>query len=132
VQSPFNIVDRRLAESGWLHRLNESGTEVHVRSIFLQGLLLMPAAARPAKFRQWQPLWDSWHRWLQETRQTPVQACLGFALSPPEVARIVVGVDSLPQLQEILRAVDAPCTAAPRALMSDDPNLINPSRWSAN
>ena len=132
VQSPFNIVDRRLAESGWLHRLNESGTEVHVRSIFLQGLLLMPAAARPAKFRQWQPLWDSWHRWLQETRLTPVQACLGFALSPPEVARIVVGVDSLPQLQEILRAVDAPCTAAPRALMSDDLNLINPSRWSAN
>jgi len=132
VQSPFNIVDRRLAGSGWLHRLNESGIEVHVRSIFLQGLLLMPAAARPAKFRHWQPLWDRWHQWLQETQLTPLQACLAFALSPPEVARVVVGVDSLPQLQEILRAVDAPRTATPRALMSEDVNLINPSRWSTN
>ena len=35
VQSPFNVFDRRLAESGWLKRLHNSGTEIHVRSVFL-------------------------------------------------------------------------------------------------
>jgi aryl-alcohol dehydrogenase-like predicted oxidoreductase len=41
VQAPFNIVDRRLFTSGWLHRLVSEDIEIHVRSIFLQGLLLM-------------------------------------------------------------------------------------------
>ena len=36
VQAPFNILDRRLVSSGWLNRLYQAGTEVHVRSVFLQ------------------------------------------------------------------------------------------------
>ena len=36
VQAPFNILDRRLVISGWLARLGRSGTEIHVRSVFLQ------------------------------------------------------------------------------------------------
>jgi len=43
VQAPFNIFDRRLIDSGWLARLAEQDTELHVRSVFLQGLLLMKA-----------------------------------------------------------------------------------------
>src|SRR3990167_4725202 len=46
VQSPLNILDRRLIDSGWLARLRALGVEVHVRSVFMQGLLLMSAAQR--------------------------------------------------------------------------------------
>ena len=42
VQAPLNIIDRRLEVSGWLSKLHKSGIEVHTRSTFLQGLLLMP------------------------------------------------------------------------------------------
>ena len=38
----MNIIDRRLELSGWLERLSDEGVEVHARSVFLQGLLLMP------------------------------------------------------------------------------------------
>src|SRR5436190_4762934 len=93
VQAPFSIIDRRLANSGWLARLSQAGVEVHVRSIFLQGLLLMDASCRPPLFDRWQPVWTTWHTWLERNRLTPQQACLGFALSQPEVARIVIGVD---------------------------------------
>ena len=41
VQAPFNLIDRRLIETGWLEKLNMSNIEVHCRSCFLQGLLLM-------------------------------------------------------------------------------------------
>ena len=41
VQCPFNLIDRRLVNSGWLAKLKALGVEVHVRSSFLQGLLLM-------------------------------------------------------------------------------------------
>src|SRR5271167_2311596 len=56
VQAPFSLIDRRLLSSGWLKRLNVAGIEVHARSIFLQGLLLMKTADRPAKFSRWNQL----------------------------------------------------------------------------
>ena len=93
VQAPFNIIDRRLAASGWLTRLHQVKTEVHIRSVFLQGLLLMQAANRPATFNRWQPLWDQWHHWLDNQVLT-LEACMGFVLSEPKIDRVVVGVDS--------------------------------------
>ncbi len=99
VQAPFNIIDRRLATSGWLTRLHQAGIEIHVRSVFLQGLLLMGAQSRPTYFNRWQPLWDQWHHWLDEQALHPLHTCLGFTLSHPEIDRVVVGVDSLRHLK---------------------------------
>ncbi len=131
VQAPFNILDRRLVSSGWLARLHQAGTEVHVRSVFLQGLLLMDDANRHEKFSRWQSLWDDWHCWLKNQALTPLEACLGIAISQPEVNRVVVGVDSLGQLQEILERSKNAVKIAPEFLMCDDLDLINPSRWSS-
>ena len=130
VQAPFSVVDRRLLSSGWLARLYEAGTEVHVRSAFLQGLLLMGPARRPKTFERWQVLWDSWDRWLQEQCITPLQACLGFAASRPEISRIVVGVDTLEHLDEILLAAKYPGILPPPEIMSEDRDLVEPSRWN--
>ena len=131
VQAPFNIVDRRLAASGWLARLRQAGAEVHVRSVFLQGLLLMEAAKRPATFNRWEPLWQHWHRWLERQALTPLQACLGFALAQPGIDRVVVGVESLAQLQETLVSMETPAVEPPMTLVSEAPDLVNPSRWAA-
>jgi aryl-alcohol dehydrogenase-like predicted oxidoreductase len=130
VQAPFNIVDRRMATSGWLKKLHESGAEVHIRSAFLQGLLLMDEARRPAFFQRWQPLWREWHRWLAEQALTPLQACLGFVLAQPEVDRVVLGIDSIEHLRGILAIAGAPAAAPPITLASQDPDLVNPARWS--
>ena len=130
VQAPFNIMDRRLATSGWLKRLHQSGTEVHVRSVFLQGLLLMEAENRPATFNRWQPLWEQWDHWLANQDKTPLQACLGYVLAQPEINRAVVGIDSLKQLQEIFAAIRTKIELPPASLISEDLDLINPSNWS--
>ena len=50
VQAPCNIFDRRLLDSGWLAGLSRHGVRIHIRSVFLQGVLLMPASRRPAWF----------------------------------------------------------------------------------
>jgi len=130
VQAPFNVIDRRIATSGWLGRLHEAGTEIHIRSVFLQGLLLMDAINRPEKFSQWQPLWNLWHRWLTEQNLTPLQACLNFTMLRPEVSLVIIGVDSLQQLQEIVAVSDFGVVNFPDNLESLDLNLINPSVWS--
>ncbi len=130
VQAPFNILDRRISSSGWLNRLSAAGTEIHVRSVFLQGLLLMGATARSAKFDRWKPLWRRWHQWLADEQLTPVQACLGFALSHAKIHRVVVGVDSLPQFWEVLASAGVATPTPPDSLMSEELPLINPSSWN--
>jgi len=129
VQAPFNILDRRLITSGWLDRLARMNIELHARSVFLQGLLLMPNAKRPDEFNRWQRIWQIWEQWLAETGLTPLQACLRHALAQTGIARVIVGVDSLVQLQEILLAAEGPTTELPEALQSNDIDLINPARW---
>jgi aryl-alcohol dehydrogenase-like predicted oxidoreductase len=132
VQTPYNVIDRRLVTSGWLARLNDAGTEVHARSLFLQGLLLMPAALRPASFSRWQPLWNLWESWLNEHALTALQGCLGFAFAQQGFKHFVVGVDSVQHLQEIATAASARTALPPEALASEDADLVNPSRWSVN
>ncbi len=131
VQAPFNIIDRRLLTSGWLRKLHMAGIEVQVRSIFLQGLLLMDERKRPEKFSRWSTLWENWHGWLREEGLTSLQACLGFALSYPEVNRVIFGVDSVNQLKEILAAADTNIPIPPSILETNDLDLIIPSRWEA-
>lgn len=130
IQAPFNLLDTRLIDSGWLQRLPALGCELHVRSVFMQGLLLMPIAERPVKFSRWNPLWQEWDGWLQASELTPVQACLRYALAFAEISRVVVGVDSAQQLEEIVQAASGELPEIPSTLRSSDPDLLNPSRWN--
>lgn len=130
VQAPFNLIDRRLLDSGWLARLQEREVEVHVRSVFLQGLLLMSPGELPAKFERWRPLWVALERWVTEVGTSRLAACLQFALGRPEIDRVVVGVDSLRQLEQILASAAGALPAVPEELRGVDADLLNPSRWS--
>lgn len=130
VQAPFNLIDRRLQTSGWLDRLHRDGIEVHVRSAFLQGLLLMPRASIPDKFKPWATVWDTWHLWLADHKASPAQVCLGFVRSHPQVDKIVVGVDSLAQFQQLIDASQAATPTDWPATGVDDEALVNPSKWS--
>jgi aryl-alcohol dehydrogenase-like predicted oxidoreductase len=131
VQVPFNVVDRRIEESGWLDRLKQRGVEIHSRSAFLQGLLLMPERARPPRFAQWSHLWSRWEGWLHETGYSALEACIGFALAAPEIDRVVVGVDGVSQLAEIIGAIARGVSFVPEAIACSDVALINPSMWSS-
>ncbi len=130
VQAPFNIFDIRLTESGWIDRLRQTGVALHVRSVFLQGVLLMPDARRPAYFERWAALWGAWRAWLDEHHLTPLQACLRYALHVEGVERVVLGVDGVEQLDEILAIADeGPIPDSYRALQTQDVALLNPSLW---
>lgn len=128
VQAPCNVLDTRLIQTGWLAKLTASGVRVHVRSVFLQGLLLTPRSRRPPWFDRWGPLLDRWIDWCASHEVTLPQAALAFVLSQPGIERLVIGVDSTAQLDEILAAMSVD-VAAPESLASGDLDLIEPSRW---
>jgi len=129
VQAPFNVLDRRLESSGWLRRLKQQGTEVHARSLFLQGLLLMSPDERPAYFRRWAGLFDHYNRWLEEKQVSALEGCLGFAAGYPQIDCVVVGVASSEQLEEVVTALSTGPLYAPAELDSADEALVNPALW---
>jgi aryl-alcohol dehydrogenase-like predicted oxidoreductase len=129
VQAPFNLVDQRLLRTGWLGRLKDNGVEVHTRSVFLQGLLLMTKAELPAKFAPWNDLWFRWQRWLTDSEMSAVQACLAFPLSFAEIDRVIVGADSVSQFTQILYFIKSRLTHQLPDMQCDDEKLIDPSKW---
>jgi aryl-alcohol dehydrogenase-like predicted oxidoreductase len=133
VQAPFSLIDRRLHSSGWMDRLHEAGVELHVRSAFLQGLLLMPRAAIPDKFnKSWSEVWDAWHAWLADRpNASAAQVCIGFVQSFPQVDRIVVGVDGQAQFAQLIAASSASPQSDWPAISVADETLVNPSKWNS-
>ena len=107
VQAPYNVFDQRLIRTGWLSRLSSSGIRVHLRSAFLQGLLLMSPERQPAYFARWNGLLVRWRDWCVASGSTPLSAALAAVLAVPGVERVVVGVDSLAQLKQLLATLAA-------------------------
>ena len=129
VQLPFNILDRRMIDSGMLATLQSKGIEVHVRSIFLQGLLLMSEKNRPDKFKRWSVLWRIWHEWLNDNKITALEATTRYAVSIPEISKVLVGVDTVDQLKEIVVASSGVLPDIPPEMLTNDVDLLNPSNW---
>lgn len=130
VQAPLNILDRSLIDSGWAQRLKNDGVEVHTRSVFLQGLLLMPKGQRPAKFERWSEVWIEWDRWLAATGLTPLQACLRYVSGLDCVDRVVVGVDSVAQLGQVAGVAAGLLPSLPQFKKPHDYRLVNPATWN--
>jgi aryl-alcohol dehydrogenase-like predicted oxidoreductase len=102
VQVPYNVFDQRFAAV--VPRLAARGVEVHVRSAFLQGLLLREPAALPAFFWPLAPKLTHLRALAAEAGVPLSAALLLFAAYAPGVARAVVGVDSVANLNENLAA----------------------------
>jgi len=130
IQAPFNVLDTRLQDAGAFDVLESQDTQLHVRSIFLQGLLLMDKKQRPNKFNHWSRLWTKWEEWLNENNLTPLEACIRHALSIPQIEKVVVGVDSANQLQEIVTAADGSLPIIPSDISCRDEKLLSPHLWN--
>jgi aryl-alcohol dehydrogenase-like predicted oxidoreductase len=128
MQLPLSLLDQRLLQDGTLARLKALGVELHARSLFLQGLLLMetppPALAYAA------PELAAVKSAIRAQGITPLAAALGFVLSQPSIDVALVGVTSPEELEEILAAAAAPLPRLDwQSLALDDERLLTPSRW---
>ena len=129
VQAPLNILDRRLINTGALKHLNNLGIAVHVRSVFLQGLLLMSSSERNNRFPEWTELWGAFDEQLQLVDASPLETCVRFALSVPEIEYVVVGVSNCRELSEVISAASSTTPLEFPDCHSDDVRLIDPRQW---
>ena len=132
IQLPLNPLDQRHLREGSLHELTQAGVEIHVRSAFLQGLLLAPSGPLPYGLEELAPAMAAWQALLATEHLTPLQASLGFLQGIPAVSVTVCGATSLAEWQEIVAAYDS-VSALPTELFKKlpilDDKLIDPRFW---
>ncbi|HEV8444786.1 MAG TPA: aldo/keto reductase [Steroidobacteraceae bacterium] len=125
-QLPGNVFDQRLATT---NAAALAGVEIHLRSVFLQGLLIDPPASALRRIPKAVPPLAAWRDWCAKHEISPLRASLGVARGLPGVRCCLVGVDGVAHLREILAAWNqAPVLAVP-ALACDDEEIIDPRRW---
>jgi len=134
VQAPFNVFDRRVEQAGLFEAARRSGVRVMLRSVFLQGLLLLEPSRCPPSLAFAAPLLRHWHDLCARFEVAPAVAALRFAMQRAASTTIVVGCESPIQLHELLAAAAAPplsrgFLAELDELATSDAELIDPTRW---
>jgi len=127
-QFPINIFDLRFRDNGCLEELRNKNIEAHARSIFLQGLLLLEPEKLPKKFFKWRHIFEQFHMWCLEKNLSSLEACLNFVFALDKVDKILIGVSSINQLNEILKLELRKEFIAKNFNCSDE-LLLNPSMW---
>lgn len=132
LQLPVSLLDQRLIRDGTLARLADLGVEVHLRSIFLQGLLFLPPERLPASLSGAAARLHRVRAVLAEAGVDPLNAAVRFALDLAEAAHVVVGVTSVGELEQVLAAAAAPSPPLDwTACALHDPVALDPRRWAA-
>ena len=130
IQVPLNILDQRLIRSGHLKALKELGVEVHARSIFLQGLLLMNPNDLPEQFDTVRDHLKNYHYDCAEHNVSPLSACIDFVLRLCEINKAVVGICLAHELRDILDAMSNESAMVDCAVHAwKDELILNPSNW---
>jgi aryl-alcohol dehydrogenase-like predicted oxidoreductase len=130
IQLPINILDQRLIENGQLKNLNKNGIEIHARSVFLQGLLLMPIENIPRWFKPILDKLEYFHKEASERNMSPLQLALGFVQSIHDIDSVIVGINTLDHMHEITNTVSMYFNPAEFSNLSiSNPTYLNPSNW---
>lgn len=129
VQAPASLLDQRLLLDGSLAAIRELGCEVHLRSIFLNGVLFLPPDRAPSHLKAAAGRISRARRLIAEGKSDPLQAALGFALSRPEASAVLVGVTSAAEMNAVVAAAMSPPPDLDWDEMAiDDPEALS---WAA-
>lgn len=131
IQLPFNIIDNRWDDviNQIIKAKKKRDLEIHVRSVFLQGLLLNinNKAWNKTKFKNYKLI----KRWLNDKtklfkRKSVVDLCLSYVQSQDWIDKIIMGVDSKDHLINNIKLFNL------KSLSLSEINDINLSRPKVN
>jgi aryl-alcohol dehydrogenase-like predicted oxidoreductase len=131
VQLPYNLLDRKF--EACFSRLKDEGTEIHIRSVFLQGLFFMEPDVIPAKLTSLQQPLSAIRDVARRSGMTTEELALNFVVRNPAVDYVIVGVNDARQMENNLRSLGSSWQGAVddeiRGVEVLDPELLNPGNW---
>ena len=130
VQVPLNVFDQRFLKPIARFTEGEKVLKFHVRSLFLQGLLLNAARARPPYFDPWNRNFGMFFDWADSLCLSPLEACLAVVKGISDVESVVVGIADITELAQIVRAFESvEPLQFPKFLSSTNEALVDPRHW---
>ena len=140
IQVPFNVLDWRWGEAGIAEVCaKRPDVTVHARSCFLQGILCCTSEERwPARFGR-----DLAKGYVAKLgmlatklgRKNQADLCLAYSRAQPWITEVLVGAETLEQLEELLELCKTPPLTAEQVeevnatLPRAPPELLNPGKW---
>ncbi|NQV00051.1 MAG: aldo/keto reductase [Parcubacteria group bacterium] len=132
IQIPLSILDQRFMP--YLECLKKLGVEIHVRSVFLQGLFFKDADKLSGSFKKISSKLKELED-LSCRESIPLYAiCLLFAVLNENVDKVVIGMGSVKHVESDIGAFRYAPTARKiydrlLSLREDDENIVVPSMW---
>lgn len=136
LQIPANVLDRRHQQAGTFAAAAARGVAVFVRSVYLQGLLLMPDGEIPQALRAVVPARRALAAVADEAGMPLAELAMRYLLGVPGVTSLLTGVETVAQLRENLAlvgrgALDGALMAAVEAVAMELPEtILSPPLWS--
>ena len=133
VQIPFNALDNQALRGEFLEKLKRNNIETHTRSVFLQGLFFMHLDKIPQKLTPLRHYLARLNEISKEFQVNQAALVLHYALSKRYIDKVLIGVDSLKQLENNIAMLNL--TVSNEALEAvdeikvQDSFLLNPAVW---
>jgi len=134
VQLPTNILDRRFEKAGVFNLSDEKKKTIYIRSVFLQGLILMNPEEVPEKMDFARPVVEKIESLSNEFGLSRQEMALGYIKSEIPNAHVIFGAEIPEQVIENVEAwkkkMPEPLGNKGRALFANvDEQILNPSLW---
>jgi aryl-alcohol dehydrogenase-like predicted oxidoreductase len=135
VQVPTSVLDRRYVKAGVFHDCKQRGLGLFVRSIYLQGLVLMPEAEIAPGLGAVLPVLQSLRKLAADAGMSLAELAVRYVLSLEGVTCGVVGVETVKQMQDNIAIfnkgpLDADMMKAILAAVPELPDtILMPNKW---
>ncbi|MDR3358354.1 MAG: aldo/keto reductase [Desulfovibrio sp.] len=136
VQIPASLFDRRFENAGVFMKARETGKELHLRSIFLQGVLCMRPDELPSFLGEFIPALSKFRALCHEYACMPNRAALLWILRRRTNCRICFGAENPDQVRQNLDSAalndilpDAFFAGLEAILPPQKPEILNPALW---
>jgi aryl-alcohol dehydrogenase-like predicted oxidoreductase len=136
VQIPSNILDDRFERTNVFYLARNQRKQIYVRSVFLQGLLLIPTQKVPSSLKFALPVLQKFHGLVRKWDLTLEDAAIGYVREAYPDSMILFGAESPDQVVRNLdswsRMLPAGfCAAARLAFPQVEERVINPTSWAS-
>ncbi len=134
IQMPYNVLDKRF-DSFW-PKVKRNGIQVFTRSVYLQGLLLMPEDRIRAELAGVIPVRRKLESIARAADCAMAELCMRYVLSNPAVTSVLTGVDTVEQMRENMRLAALGPLAAEFVSQIDacvpelPETIVRPALWS--
>ena len=134
VQLPFNLLDNLNLKESLFERLKEKNKLIHTRSAFLQGLFFKDLHDKNRIVQQLKAELGWLKNLLLEYNCSIEQLAISYCFMNKEIDNIILGIDSLDQLNINLQAAKFNLTnellEKIHEIKISDVNILNPSLWN--